>query len=371
MTPTLNEAWTRRLLRWYRRHRRALPWRRRAAPYAVWVSEVMLQQTQVKTVIPYFNRFMARFPSPRALARARLHDVLRVWEGLGYYARARNLHSAARRLAAHHSGRLPTTSRALRRLPGIGEYSAAAIASICHGEPVPAVDGNVVRVLARFLGLRVPGGASGLRRRVRAFLLPRIPRAHPGDFNQALMELGALVCRPHDPACARCPLGRPCVARRSGRTEFYRPRRAVRTVPHRALGAGVVLRDRRVLVVRRNPDRMLGCLWDFPGGTCRPRETLPAAARRHVLAESGLRVETGARLCVITHAYSHFRITLHAFLCRPRPGQRPARRRAGVRWLRVSQLNSFPFSAAARRVALALEAHLPAQRRYRRPGTKM
>ena len=221
--------WPVALAAWYRSHRRVLPWRQGPAPYRVWVSEIMLQQTQVATVVPYYRRFLRAFPSPRALARADLAKVLKLWEGLGYYSRARHLHRAAQVLVRERGGRFPRTAAALAELPGIGAYTAAAIASIAFGERVPVVDGNVLRVFSRYWGIADDVRSARTTERIRAQLQAAIRRTDSAaDFNQGAMELGALVCRPRQPDCPHCPLAAGCVARRDGLTAVLprrRPRR--------------------------------------------------------------------------------------------------------------------------------------------------
>jgi len=342
------------LLRWYARHQRALPWRGHASPYAVWVSEIMLQQTQVATAVPYFRRFLARFPSVKALAAAPREDVLKAWEGLGYYRRAVNLQRAAVEIVARHGGAVPDTVEALRALPGIGDYTAGAIASICWARPVPAVDGNVVRVVSRFQGWG-PLPAGQAKRRATEFLSPRIPSSRPGDFNQALMELGALLCRPQAPACRACPLRGDCDAARgrgpAARAWVVRP---PRRVPHYAVVVGIVQRQGRVLVARRRADQMLGGLWEFPGGKQVRGWSLPATARRRILAETAVRVSVGAELATVRHTYSHLAVTLHAFACRPLAGRPRAQCVDNVRWVPWSRLKDYPFSTAGRKIIAAV-----------------
>ncbi|MBA3584678.1 MAG: A/G-specific adenine glycosylase, partial [Gemmatimonadetes bacterium] len=245
------------LLAWYDRQQRDLPWRRERDPYRVWVSEVMLQQTRVETVLPYYERWMKRFPALDDLADADPEDVLRAWSGLGYYARARNLHRAAMTVRERHGAVLPNDAARLRELPGVGAYTAGAVASIAFGRPEPAVDGNARRVLCRLFDLASPSAAE-LFRRAAALVDPD----RPGDFNQALMELGATVCRPRAPRCARCPLARGCRARARGTAE-YRPRaRSGGPVPAFRVGTAVVVSSRgRFLLGRRPPRGLLGGLW--------------------------------------------------------------------------------------------------------------
>ncbi|MDL2716281.1 MAG: A/G-specific adenine glycosylase [Acidobacteriota bacterium] len=238
---------SRRLAYWYRAHKRVLPWRRTNDPYAIWLSEVMLQQTTVEVIAPRWERFLSRFPSVEALARAPEREILAEWSGLGYYARARNLHRAAKDVAL--AGAFPRTLEGLKALPGVGSYTAAAVGSICFGIPEPAVDGNVVRVFCRLHGLRLEAKAPATLARVRALARPLVPARNPGGHNQAVMELGALVCTPRAPRCGACPLRTLCRAAASGKPEGFprRPRPATPKTIH--LVAGIVERGKKILLV--------------------------------------------------------------------------------------------------------------------------
>lgn len=340
MTP----AQVRRLLNWYRGHGRDLPWRRNRDPYRIWVSEVMLQQTPVETVIPYFERFVKRFPNLRSLAKADLEQVLKLWQGLGYYARARNLHRAARQLR-----RFPKTAEEWRRVPGVGSYTAAAIASITFGDPAPALDGNVRRVMARLANEPYP-----LDARILEQLNKCIPRSAPGDFNQALMELGQTVCVPIRPRCPICPLASACQARRAGTADHIPARRAPKEIPHHQVAVGVVWREGRVLVGRRPPEGLLGGLWEFPGGKIRPGEPAEACVRREVREETGCTVQVLAPLVTVKHRYSHFRVTLHALTCRYVGGRLRPRGTEALRWVHPDELQKLPMPAANVRILEAL-----------------
>jgi A/G-specific adenine glycosylase len=297
----------RSLLAWYRRVARDLPWRRTRDPYAVWVSEIMLQQTQIATVVPYFERWMRRFPDVKALARAPLDAVLKSWEGLGYYARARNLHRAAKEMAEP-----PRDSEGWREVPGVGPYTAAAIASICFGERVPVFDGNVRRVLSRLEARDVTGP-------------PPVPRGKPGDYNQALMELGQRICRPRNPLCGDCPLGKRCAARRKGEVDRWPVKKARKAVPHKEVSVGIIWKGERFYVQRRKEEGLLGGLWEFPGGKREQGETFEACLVREIREETGFSVDVGPLLGVVRHAYTHFTVELHAYHCFLRKGKGPGR----------------------------------------------
>ncbi|NLF61357.1 MAG: A/G-specific adenine glycosylase [Lentisphaerae bacterium] len=304
------------MLAWYREHQRVLPWRSLPTPYRVLVSEVMLQQTQVATVMPYFERFVQTFPDFAALAAADIEAVLKLWEGLGYYSRARRLHACAQ-LVMENGGELSDDPTELARLPGIGPYTAAAIASIAFGRPYPAVDGNVLRVQARLLADDGDVSSQSARRRVYERLLAVIQQTpDPSAFNQAQMDLGAMVCLPRQPLCDECPLRVFCRAFASGEPTVYPRRPERRVTPRMHVAVGLIFYRGRLLILRRSEDQMLGGLWEFPGGKLESGETPSQAVEREVREETGLTVEIGALVGVIQHAYSHFRITMHAYRCR-------------------------------------------------------
>ncbi len=331
------------LLRWYETHRRDLPWRRRRDPYAIWIAEVMLQQTRVETVIPYYERFLARFPTLQDLAAAPLEEVLKAWEGLGYYARARHLHEAARRLMEERGGEFPRTLAEWRRLPGVGPYMAAAILSIAFGQDIVALDGNAIRVLARLFAFdqdpRRPAGRRQLQQRAERLL----PSGQAGAFNQALMDLGATRCTPKSPRCPECPLRAFCAAFAQGNPEAFPIRAPRRTLPHYDVTAGVIEADGRVLIAQRPLQGMLGGLWEFPGGKVEPGESLEECLQRELREELGIEVEVGEPLLTLRHTYTHMRITLHVFRCRIRSGTPQPIGCADMRWVPIAELDRYPF----------------------------
>jgi len=343
-------ALARRLLSWYDRNGRDLPWRRSRDPYAIWLSEVLLQQTRVETVLPYYQRLLAEFPNVGSLARAPLKRVLRSWEGLGYYARAQNLHRAARLLADRPDRDWPKTAQAWRCLPGVGAYTAGAIASIAYGECTPVVDGNVRRVLARLLDYRADVRSAQGQRDLAQVAADLVPCRRPGDFNQALMDLGAMVCTPRQPYCRRCPLRARCLAFRRGVQEDRpRPKRSA-SRPHYQVCAAILRRNGRYLIRRRPSQGLLADLWEFPGGRSERRETLATSLERRLRQELGIRARAGRRVLRLQHAYSHFRITHHAFECLGSSG--PARARAAsVRWVAPAQFEDFPMGKTDRQIA--------------------
>lgn len=347
------------LLAWFDRNARSLPWRENPPnPYRVWVSEVMLQQTQVETVVPYFERWMARFPNLEALASASEQEVLRLWEGLGYYHRARALHRAAQVIVVERGGVWPQRAEEWQSLPGVGPYTAAAIASIAFGEPVLALDGNIRRVLARLFDLDVPVNTRAGEHELRRLGREQMPPERPGDFNQALMDLGAMVCTHRSPRCEVCPLAEYCLARERG-TQALRPvRQARKNVPHYIVTAAVIWREGRVLLAQRPPQGLLGGMWEFPGGKQEPGESLEAALQREIQEELGTTVEVGEAVGVFRHAYSHFRVTLHAFHCRLIGGEPQPLEATALEWVPLAHLSRYPMGKLDRQIARAL-VHTP------------
>ncbi|MEW6515427.1 MAG: A/G-specific adenine glycosylase [candidate division FCPU426 bacterium] len=346
LDPRLVRWVPRRLLAWFRRHARKLPWRSHPHPYRVWISEIMLQQTQVATVLPYYRRWLRRFPTVRSLAQASQGEVLKAWEGLGYYSRARNLHQAACRLVRTNQGRLPDTAAGWQMLPGIGPYTANAIASISRQERVPVVDGNVSRVWARFFKLAGNLEEPAVRRRLWDLAERLLPAGTPGDFNQAVMELGALVCQPRNPRCAVCPLSARCRARIAGQQERYPRRRPRRAVPHHEVAAAVIKRGDRYLLGRR-PDRgLLGGLWEFPGGKTEPGETLGQALERELEEELGVRARAGRELVSVDHAYTHFTVTVHALACTLGRQKPRLKFHHALRWATLADMRRLAFPRA-------------------------
>ena len=345
---------TSRLLQWYAVNARRLPWRDHPDPYAVWVSEIMLQQTRVETVIPYFQRWLERFPTIPALASATQQDVLAAWEGLGYYSRARNLHRAAQLIVARYRGELPRDLQALRGLPGIGRYTAAAIASIAFGMDEPTLDGNIRRVLARLYDVRIPARSTEGDAFLWELAAASLPRGKAGDFNQALMDLGAAICTPRQPDCDHCPLAEQCAAYALGVQE-QRPVLPVRVAtPHYTVTAAVIQRDGRLLIAQRPTEGLLGGLWEFPGGKLQNGEDLATCLKREICEELGVEIEVGGQIGVYRHAYTHFRVTLHAFGCALKAGEPQNLEHTALAWVPVPDLQNFPMGKLDRLIAKQL-----------------
>jgi A/G-specific adenine glycosylase len=343
-------------LDWYARNARKLPWRERPEPYAVWIAEIMLQQTRVETVIPYYQRWMERFPGIQALAEAGERQVLSTWEGLGYYSRARNLHRAARIVMAEYAGKLPDEASKLRKLPGIGRYTAGAIASIAFGRDEPALDGNIRRVLARVFNIDIPARSPAGESRLWELAEQNLPPGRAGDYNQALMDLGAVICTPRRPDCPACPLASLCQAYALG-VQGERPVLGRRhPIPHHTVTAAVIQRGGVVLIAQRPADALLGGLWEFPGGKQEPGEELASCLQREIREELGVDVAVGEALGIYRHAYTHFRVTLHAFTCTLQDGAEPqALQVSDLRWVSVQELDHYPMGKMDRQIAEMLK----------------
>ncbi len=306
----------------------------------------MLQQTQVKTVIPYYRRWVKTFPTFRDLGKAPLNKVLKQWEGLGYYARARNLHALAKIVARRHGGKLPCTPEELRALPGIGRYTAGAVLSVAFLKDFPVLDGNVMRVLARHCALRKDSAQTATRRELWELAERLLPRGKAGDYNQALMELGATVCTPGHPLCGRCPLRLTCLAFRKNIQDQLPMKKKASPTPHYDIGAAVIRRDGNILIAQRPLKGLLGGLWEFPGGKRELGESLKDTVRREIREELGIEIAVGKILARVDHAYSHFKITLHAHDCVYRSGKVRALGVRAWRWVKPSELGRFAFPAA-------------------------
>lgn len=353
----MNHPWAQALLAWYSAQGRVLPWRQTEDPYAVWISEVMLQQTRVEAVIPYYQRWMERFPDVQALAAADLEDVLRIWEGLGYYRRAHHLHQAARRLVAQYHGQMPAEVKALEALPGIGAYTAAAIAAIAFHQDVIALDGNLRRVLSRHFNISEDMTRPAGQRKAYDLARQALPSGAASSFNQALMDLGALICLPKNPRCSSCPIQGSCEAFRLG-LQAERPLRKERKpLPHVLVTAGIMQRNGKLLLGRRAEGRLLGGLWEFPGGKCEPQESLQECLRREWQEELGVTVEPGECIGIYQHAYTHYSITLHAFELLSMRGEPRAKEHSELRWVEPGQLDSFPMGKVDRAIAEQLLTH--------------
>jgi A/G-specific adenine glycosylase len=349
------------LVAWYLDNCRSLPWRKTADPYSIWVSEVMLQQTQVTTVLPYYREFLKKFPTLAHLARASLNDVLKAWEGLGYYARARNFHRAAGTVQQQYNGVIPTAWKQFRALPGVGDYIAAAVLSIAFNQPHAVVDGNVKRVLARLRCIDAPVNNSTSTKRFRqaaeALKYPQMP----GRYNQAIMELGAIICKPRNPVCDRCPLQQFCLAYQTQTVATYPKKMAARRTPHYNIAIGVVFKSGRVLITQRKPEGLLGGLWEFPGGKIKKGEKAEAACVREIKEEVNIQVAVSDYLAQVKHAYTHFKITMDVFCCNYISGRVKRNGPVAHRWIKLDEIAQYALPRANHKFLAKLKEYTKGQ----------
>lgn len=348
------------ILVWYRQNKRSLPWRDHPDPYAVWVSEIMLQQTRVETVIPYFERWLANFPTIVALAAADERDVLNLWEGLGYYSRARNLHKAAKilvensplslmeRAGGEGEIQLPSDEKSLQKLPGIGRYTAAAIASMAFGRDAAALDGNIRRVYARIFNVDEPLGSTQAEKTFWNLAEDHLPHGEAGDYNQALMDVGAIICTPRSPRCEDCPVQRHCEAYSLDLQEMRPVPKVKKAVPHHVQVAAVIVQEGRVLLAQRPSEGLLGGMWEFPNG----RVSGDPAGELTAVVEGAyqLKVKGAAPLVEVNHAYTHFKVTEFAFLCELIQSSE----KENLRWVSVDELADYPMGKIDRQIAMKL-----------------
>lgn len=344
------------LLDWFGRSNRPLPWRQSYDPYHVWISEIMLQQTQMDRGVAYFLRWIGRFADVRAVAEAAEQEILKHWEGLGYYARARNLHRAAKEIVRRFAGVVPCDYPSLRSLPGIGPYTAAAIASVAGNQDIPVVDANVLRVFSRIFDIAQPMEQRSTREQIETLAWRFLPSGRARTFNQALMDLGGVVCIPRRPRCDECPLTGRCLARQAG-TVAERPlRRPPRQPVLIEKVAGVIFDSGRIYVQQRPADAVWGGLWEFPGGELAGEESPVAALQQKVFADCGLLVRVGQPLPQIRHGYTHHRVTLHGFFCELCGGGRQPHLRTACafNWVTPADLHRYAFPAGPRKLLAAI-----------------
>ena len=380
-------SWVHQLLDWFSTEQRPMPWRQTPSSYGTWISEMMLQQTQVATVIPYFERFMTLFPTVFDLAAADEQTVLKAWEGLGYYSRARNLHKASKILVSDYNGKLPDNYNELLKLPGIGPYCAAAISSIAFSQPskilvsdyngklpdnynellklpgigpycaaaissiafsqpVPVVDGNVLRVFTRFWGIFDDIRQNSVKDMLFHKLSHYIKDSNPSDFNQAIMECGALICTPKQVKCAICPISTDCFAFKHDKVHELPFKSKKGPTPHYTIAVGVVFKNNKILIGQRKSDQMLGGLWEFPGGKQEKNEALKDTVKRELKEECNIEVEVEDCIKIVKHAYSHFKITLHAYRCHYISGDLIAKSAKQLKWVKKAELDLYPFPKA-------------------------
>jgi A/G-specific adenine glycosylase len=344
-------GFSRKLLKWYATHHRKLPWRQTRNPYKIWISEVMLQQTTVPAVIPYYEKWLSQFPDVQILSAAPLQQVLKAWQGLGYYQRAKNLHRSACILLDEHEGKIPEDYEELIKLPGFGPYTTAAVLSIAYDKPFPVIDANVRRVWMRIMGM-TKESTPKVDKDILKFMKPFLPPAKMGTFNQALMELGSLVCKPKSPICLLCPVQECCKAFTMGEQEII-PRPQKRSYRKIEAVIGVMERRGKYLIQKRPPTGLLSDLWEFPGGKRRKDETLEQALRREIREELGVEVDRIQLLTQVNHSYTQFQVKLYAFQCLLKAD--PSLSKDGHRWISLKGMRKYPFPSGSAKIIQFLE----------------
>ncbi len=346
MTKKEIQQFRKRLLVWFNMNQRKLPWRETKDHFYIWVSEVMLQQTQVKKVLEYFNNFIVRFPDVHTLSNADLQEVLKAWEGMGYYARARNLHRAARIIVAEKGGHIPKSYSDFRKLPGVGDYIAAAVLSQAFNALYAVVDGNVKRVLSRLFLINDPVSSSSAKTIFKEHANLLLDKKQPGLFNQAMMELGALICRPKKPNCNDCPISSFCQAYKTNQQMKFPETMQSKNRPKFHIVVGIVHKDGHILITQRKTDGLLGGLWEFPGGRVNNGEISEQACIKKIKEKVDLTIKVDGFFTQVSHAYTHFKITLDVFLCRYQSGRIKLNGPINYRWISVEEIDNFPFHAA-------------------------
>ena len=343
-------SFNRNLTDWYGKNARRLPWRETCDPYKIWISEIMLQQTTVNAVIPYYEKWLTIFPTVEDLSKARLEKILKVWQGLGYYQRARNLHKAAQIICTQCHGQLPRDPETLRKLPGFGPYTTGAVASIAFDLPSTIIDANVRRVVMRLLAL--PGYADTSQdQRIKQFLQKVLPGKNTGTFNQALMELGALICRNREPLCLLCPVKAHCAAYQKGIQEIT-PKPKKKIIQDLDVAIGILQRGNKYLIQKRPSRGLLADLWEFPGGKIEKGETPQEALKRELKEELDIDITASRHLMNVRHFYTQFRVNLHVFHCQPKSYPHPHTLR---KWLPIDMLTEYPMPSGSAKIVARLQ----------------
>jgi A/G-specific adenine glycosylase len=356
--PLKNQFPIKRLLLWYDENKRDLPWRKTRDIYKIWLSEVMLQQTQVATVIPYYRRFLKHFPTIESLASANEQEVLKLWEGLGYYNRCHNFFRAAKQVVENFNGRIPDQPQEFKKLPGVGPYILAAVLSIALDIPLPVLDGNVIRVITRFYEIKEDISKGATKKKIQDILTDYIPEDNPGDFNQAMMELGALICTPRPSDCDHCPLNTGCGALLTGQTGTIPYKPPKKKIPVYNVSIAVIIDQGRFLIQKRPSKGHLAGMWEFPGGKIENGETPSQAVIRECREELNTVVRIIKKLKTVSHTYTHFKINLHVFLCGIKNSRPKGMKQQPIQWITVDQIEIYPFPGANHKFFPELKEYL-------------
>jgi A/G-specific adenine glycosylase len=346
MNSVLIKNFRNNLLKWFQANQRKLPWRENRDAYKIWISEVMLQQTQVNTVIPYFIKFIKQFPNIKSLANANTQEVLKLWEGLGYYARARNMFRAAQMINQNHEGKIPIDYKETINLPGFGDYITAAVLSQAFNLPYPVVDGNVKRLLSRVFLIDSPVKSSKSKKTFKDKAALLLDQTHPGDFNQAMMELGALVCKPNNPLCMNCPVSKYCNAFLENKQNSFPVKTKKKPVPEYQIVVGIIYKNGRVLIVQRKSTGLLGGMWEFPGGKIKKDENANDACIREMKEKVNLTISLPEFVTEIKHAYTHFKIKMEIIRCQYLSGKISLKEHQDFRWIKINEISDYPVHRA-------------------------
>lgn len=339
-----NNHFSRSLLNWYYKAKRDLPWRGEIDFYKVWISEVMLQQTQVKTVVPFYHKWIERFPDINSVANASEDEVLKIWEGLGYYARARNFKKSCEIIVNKNDDINRITIDEFKAFPGVGDYISSAVFSIVRATPVPVIDANVKRVMSRIMMLNL--SPEKCKSEILDFLKILIPDKFPGDFNQAIMELGATLCKPKSPECRICPIETHCRAYLNNTVNKYPVKSKIKKKPHHNIAVGIIWKDDKILITKRKPSGLLGGLWEFPGGKVNENESLENCVMREIKEELEINIKVVEFIKAINHAYTHFSITMNAFHCEFVNGTPTLNTCTGLQFITINDFDKYPFPKA-------------------------
>ena len=331
-----------KLLDWYDLNHRKLPFRSTKDPYKIWISEIMLQQTQINTAVPYYNQWVKMYPTLSHVAKAKFSKLLKIWEGLGYYARCNNFHKSSKIVMDQYNGVIPQDYKKFMSLPGVGEYTAAAVLSIAFDKKIPAIDGNVKRVMSRYLGIKniTPKNYNRIKNKLKSW----ISNQRPGDFNQAMMDLGSIICRSTKPICIKCPIKKSCKGYLNNSPEEYPLKLVKKKIPSVIVVVALIWRKNKFYIQKRKINSMLGGLWEFPGGRIREGEFLISALEKRVRDECGSEIIVNEKIGVIKHKYSHFSITMHGFNCKEKSKIEPVAK--DHRWISSKQIDQFAFPKA-------------------------
>lgn len=357
MTKRLLDEESKNLINWFNKSKRDLPWRKNRTPYRVWISELMLQQTRVNQVIPYYNKWMKNFPSLTKLSSASEQDILKLWEGLGYYSRARNIHKSSQIIKDKYQNKFPKNPSEIELLPGIGSYTKAAICSLAYNLDYAVLDGNVIRVLSRFFLYDKDILKNSSKKHLQEIIDSSLPEGKAGEFNEAMMELGSQICTPKSPKCNICPIENKCLAKKTNQQSQYPIKNIKKNIPHIIVGAAVIIDSKnRILVSQRSNKKMLGGLWEFPGGKKELNETIEQCIIREIKEEVGLKIEIKNFLTCINHSYSHFSMEMHTYYAKIINGFPKGLEGQKIKWLKKNRLRELPYSIADLKVIDAIES---------------